>query len=108
MLVYTCVSSYKLKFLIPTESGKQNITSKPWSPEKILYLGGQIFFFIFFFQKKNFRKKNFEKKIEKKIEKKYAKKKLRQKISSNVEIFTKVKIQNIFRGKFLLKKRLFL
>ena len=47
-------------------------TSKPWSPEKILYLGGNL---------KNFEKKKLKKKIEK---------------SSKVEIFTMVKIQNIF------------
>ena len=72
MLVYTCVSSYKLKFLIPTESGKQNITSKPWSPEKILYLGGQKFFFQFFFPKKKLSKKKILKKtfLKKKMKKK--------------------------------------
>ena len=64
------------------------LTSKPWSPEKILYLGG-----IFFSKKKKLS--YFFKKIEKKNFEKKSKK------SSKVGIFTMVKNQNIFRPMFL-------
>ena len=83
-----CRGSYKKSLKLP--------------PRYSIFSGDHgLLVFVFFFKKKNFFQsfQNLKKKIlKKKIEKKNLKKKTKK--TSNVEIFTMVKIKNICRGSY--------